>query len=194
MFFDLRNRRDDAEKNRLIASLRVSPGGGAGGADPRRGREYRAEMAEFGARFMGPPGDVLFRCGAGHGLCVDAYGRAQPCMGVRAPELTVDVLGAASARADALERFERLRELRATNPEYLRRCARLLPQGPLRAVPGQVVGRARHAGYPGGVPLRGRARAGALPGLARSRTKRDGRSPIGRIEVPGRPGRASMRE
>ena len=41
---------------------------------------------------MGPPGDALFGCGAGHGISVDAYGRAQPCMGVRAPELTVDVL------------------------------------------------------------------------------------------------------
>ena len=29
--------------------------------------EYRKEMAEFAAKFMGPAGDRLFACGAGHG-------------------------------------------------------------------------------------------------------------------------------
>lgn len=120
MFLDLRNRRDDPEKNRLIASLRISPEDGVA-VLARDEQRYRAEMAEFGARFMGPPGDELFRCGAGHGLSIDAYGRAQPCTGVRAPELTVDVLS--SSLADALERFGHLTELRATSPEYLRRCA-----------------------------------------------------------------------
>jgi len=120
MFFDLRNRRDDLAKNRLIESLRVSPEEGLA-VLTRDAAKYRADMAEFGARFMGPPGAELFRCGAGHGLSIDAYGRAQPCMGVRAPELTVDVLD--SSVHDALEHFAHLRELRATNPEYLRRCA-----------------------------------------------------------------------
>ena len=120
MFFDLRNRRDDPEKNRLIEALRASPEAGLA-VLTRDAAKYRAEMAEFGAKFMGPPGAELFGCGAGHGLSVDAYGRAQPCMGVRAPELTVDVL--TSTLADALERFADLREVRATNPEYLRRCA-----------------------------------------------------------------------
>ena len=55
---------------------------------------------------MGPPGAALFRCGAGHAVSVDAYGRAQPCMGVRAPEVTVDVL--AMSLGDALVRFARL--------------------------------------------------------------------------------------
>ena len=120
MFLDLRNRRDDAEKNRLIASLRVTPEEGVA-VLARDEARYRAEMAEFGARFMGPPGAELFRCGAVHGLSVDAYGRAQPCMGVRAPELTVDLLSA--SLAEALDRFAALRDVRATNPEYLRRCA-----------------------------------------------------------------------
>jgi radical SAM protein with 4Fe4S-binding SPASM domain len=120
MFFDLRSRRDDPEKNRLIASLRVSPEDGLA-VLTRDEVKYRAAMATFGARFMGPPGAELFRCGAGHGLSIDAYGRAQPCMGVRAPELTVDVL--AGSLHDALGRFKGLRDLRATDPEYLRRCA-----------------------------------------------------------------------
>ncbi len=48
-------------------------------------------------------------------------------MGVRAPELTVDVL--ATSLAGALDSFATLRELRATNPEYLRRCAACVLHG-----------------------------------------------------------------
>ena len=121
VLLDLRNRRDSEEKNRLIASLRLPPGE-AVAVLARDETKYRADMETFAARFMGPPGAELFRCGAGRAISVDAYGRAQPCMGVRAPELTVDVL-ATSSLEDALERFAGLRELRATNPEYLRRCA-----------------------------------------------------------------------
>ena len=120
VLLDLRNRRDDAEKNRLIASLRLPPED-AVALLTRDEEEYRAEAAAFAARFMGPPGADLFRCGAGHAISIDAYGRAQPCMGVRAPDLTVDVL--TSSLVETLDRFAGLRELRATNPEYLRRCA-----------------------------------------------------------------------
>ena len=120
MFFDLRNRRDDEAKNELIRSLRVSPEDGLR-ILARDVAAYRAEMSEFASKFMGRPDDRLFTCGAGHGLTIDAYGRAQPCMGVRAPELTVDVR--ASSLAEALDRFASLGEMRATNSEYLRRCA-----------------------------------------------------------------------
>jgi len=124
MFFDLRNRRDDANKNRLIESVRQSPQDGLA-VLTRDGAKYRKEMAEFASKFMGPPGDQLFGCGAGCGICVDAYGRAQPCMGLRAPELTVDVVGAfhESRLQNALDQFSHLSERRATNPDYLRRCA-----------------------------------------------------------------------
>ena len=134
---DLRSRRDDPERNRLIESLRLPPED-AVRVLTRRPEAYRRGMEEFRGKFMGPPGDRLFRCGAGHGVSIDAYGRAQPCMGVRAPELTVDLVGAGPASqagaepmslADALERFAGLRELRATNPEYLRRCARCSLKG-----------------------------------------------------------------
>jgi len=120
MFFDLRNRRDDPDKNGLVKSLRISP---EDALAVLTGDEavYRRETARFAARFMGPPGVELFRCGAGQGMCIDAYGRAQPCMGVRAPALTVDVLG--SSLIAALDRFAHLRDLRATNREYLCRCA-----------------------------------------------------------------------
>jgi len=120
MFFDLRNRRDDRDKNRLIESLRISPQEGLA-VLTREEATYGREMAEFSAKFMGPPGDELFRCGAGCGISVDAYGRVQPCMSLRAADLTVDIVSA--SLGEALDRFTELREVRATNPDYLRRCA-----------------------------------------------------------------------
>lgn len=120
MFFDLRGRRDDEAKNELVRSLRVTPEEGVT-ILARNEVKYRKEMAEFAGKFMGSSGDRLFTCGAGHSISIDAYGRAQPCMGLRAPELTVDVLS--SSLTGALERFASLKELRATDPEYLRRCA-----------------------------------------------------------------------
>ena len=120
LFFDLRGRRDDAVKNRLIESIRPTPEQ-AVAVLTRDEAGYRLAMADFAAKFMGPSGDRLFACGAGRAISVDAYGRAQPCLGLRVPGLTVDVL--ASSLAEALERFGALGEMRATNPEYLRRCS-----------------------------------------------------------------------
>jgi radical SAM protein with 4Fe4S-binding SPASM domain len=124
MLFDFRNRRDDEEKNRLIGSLRLSPQAGLA-VRTRDKKKYRDEMTEFASRFLGPTGDALFACGAGHEICIDAYGRAQPCMGVRAPELTCAVTGTEGRLSlrEALDRFSRLQTLHATNPDYLRRCA-----------------------------------------------------------------------
>jgi hypothetical protein len=122
-----------------------------------RNPNYRKSMREFAGKFMGPPGDKLFNCGAGHGACVDAYGQAQMCMGLRHPEMVYDLrddchceerslrrsnphiaeLGIASQKTLAMtplryaltEFFPRLRELRATNPDYLNRCARCFLKG-----------------------------------------------------------------
>jgi radical SAM protein with 4Fe4S-binding SPASM domain len=130
MLFDLRNRRDDGDKNRLIESLRPPPQEVLA-VLTRDEPAYRREMEEFAAAFMGPSGDKLFACGAGHGLCIDAYGRAQPCMGIRAPELTCDVIGAGSRMSlrEALDSFARLGHMHATNPDYLRRCAVCILKG-----------------------------------------------------------------
>ncbi len=135
MWFDLRNRRDDENKNRLIKSLRLSPSEGLAVLTRDEAR-YRKDMAEFASKFMGPQGDRLFGCGAGCSISIDAYGRAQPCMLMRAPELTIDLVGngredrmargegdAPMRLSDALARFSHLGELRATNPDYQRRCA-----------------------------------------------------------------------
>jgi radical SAM protein with 4Fe4S-binding SPASM domain len=134
LLFDLRNRRDDAGKNRLIKSVRPSPREGLA-ALTRDDTTFRKKTAEFASKCMGPPGDQLFRCGASEGrsACVDSYGRAQPCMGIRAPELTVPLLAQGAEGAfrmqDALARFVRLRELRATNPDYLAKCAPCILRG-----------------------------------------------------------------
>jgi radical SAM protein with 4Fe4S-binding SPASM domain len=132
LFFDLRHRRDDPARDRLIRSLRVAPDDGVA-ILTREPERYRKGLTEFGARCMGPPGDRLFRCGAGRGVSVDAYGRAQPCMSFRAPEYGVDLVGAegggAASLAAALDRYDSLGDARATDPEYLRRCARCFLKG-----------------------------------------------------------------
>ena len=142
IFLDLRNRRDDEKKNALIASLRLSPQEGEAMLT-RDAAKYRKGTEEFAAKFMGPSGDALFRCGAGNGMCVDAYGFAQPCMGVRAPELTFN-LRSRSLRggerhrsnpgnepagekrnmlSEALDFFKNIKTIKAAHPDYLRRCA-----------------------------------------------------------------------
>ncbi len=142
LFLDLRGRRDNPRKNALIKSLRLPPADGLS-VLTRDAESYRRGVSEFASRCMGPPRDALFTCGAGHCVCVDAYGRVQPCMGMRAPEFTVALdLGRSSARrgepseaaggvtlARALDLFLPLGQMRAGNPEYLRRCARCFLRG-----------------------------------------------------------------
>jgi len=130
VFFDLRSRRDDADKNALITSMHLSAKESLAVLMRDEGG-YRKEMAEFAMKFMGPRGEKLFTCGAGCAVCVDAYGCVQPCMGMRAPELTYHTAGANdhSLLRDALDQFSHLRELRATNPDYLRRCAACFLKG-----------------------------------------------------------------
>jgi radical SAM protein with 4Fe4S-binding SPASM domain len=127
MFFDLRGRRDSAVKNRQIAGLRLSPEDGS--AILSRHREaYFKEMRQFCSKFMRPSRERVFACGAGHGICVDAYGRAQACLMLRHPDTAYD-LKAGSLRDAVTSFFPRLREMRATNPDYLARCARCFLKG-----------------------------------------------------------------
>jgi radical SAM protein with 4Fe4S-binding SPASM domain len=127
MFLDLRNRRDNSEKNRQIESLRATPEEGLRVLN-RHALGYRREMAVFCQKFMAPPGDRLFNCGAGHGGCVDAYGGFRPCIGFCAPEWTYNLLR--GNLRGALEKFfRRMGEVQATNPDYLARCARCFLKG-----------------------------------------------------------------
>lgn len=127
MFFDLRGRRDLPAKNRLIQSLRASPEDGVRMLK-RQGQAYLQDMREFCGKFMGPPGDLLFTCGAGDGACIDAYGALQPCLLLRHPDLAYN-LRKGSLKEALTEFFPGLRQTRATNPDYLARCARCFLKG-----------------------------------------------------------------
>lgn len=147
LLLELRSRRDDAVKNQAIASLRLSPADVlqvlAGDDD-----QYHRDAARFAATFSPAPTTRLFGCGAGRSVCIDAYGVAQPCMGLRDPRLTVKLdqrpdfsqegdcardrsaaTQAGCTLAEALDRFMALSEMRAGNPEYLRRCGRCVLKG-----------------------------------------------------------------
>jgi radical SAM protein with 4Fe4S-binding SPASM domain len=128
MFFHLRGRRDSLTKNRLIQSLRLKPEDGVA-LLKREGEAYVKVMGEFCAKFMGPPGDRLFACGAGYGVCVDAYGVLQSCLLLRHPDTVYD-LKKGSLKDALINFFPRLREeTRALNPDYLARCARCFLRG-----------------------------------------------------------------
>lgn len=127
MFFDLRCRRDSERKNRLIMKNRLSAEEGLRVLTRQKGR-YIKEMKEFCSKFMRPPGDKLFSCGAGCGGCVDAYGSFQPCMMLRHPDTVYDLKN--GSLEDALTNFfPKIRETRAANPEYLQRCAKCFLKG-----------------------------------------------------------------
>lgn len=128
MFFSLRCRRDLNEKNNLIKELRISPEEGLRMLNRKEGK-YFDEMREFCLKFIGPRGNQLFCCGAGiGGGCVDAYGYFQPCMELRHPD-TVYNLKKGSLKDALVNFFPRIREMKATNQEYLRRCAHCFLKG-----------------------------------------------------------------
>ena len=123
MLFDLRSRRDHQSKNESIRGLRLS-GEEVVSMLGRRSARYFKEMKEFSSKFMHPPGDRLFSCGG----CVDAYGYFQPCLLLRNPDTVYDLKG--GSLKDALTGFfPRVREMKAANPEYLKRCARCFLKG-----------------------------------------------------------------
>jgi radical SAM protein with 4Fe4S-binding SPASM domain len=127
VFLEKRNRKDNVEKDRQIEALRLSPEE-ALAVQIHHSHKGREEMPQFCQRFLGPPGDELFGCGAGKSLCVDAYGRLQPCLSLRAPELTYDLRNG-TIREALQQFFPQLRGLRAANPDYLERCARCFLKG-----------------------------------------------------------------
>lgn len=127
MLFDLRGRRDSSAKNRLIKSLRASPSATIQIFNRHR-EAYFKEMLRFCQKFIGPPGKKLFTCGASHGVCVDAYGNFQPCLSLRAPDLTYDLK--MGTLQDALTRVvPKLKKITAVNPQYLQRCSRCFLKG-----------------------------------------------------------------
>ena len=135
IYLSLRTRRDSPAKNRQIAALRFSPEAGVA-LEARNEEAYRRGMEEFNAKFTGPQGDRLFTCGAGEAGCVDAYGAYQMCMLLRHPDMVYD-LKQGTLRGALTDVFPRFRELRATNPAYLNRCARCFLRGLCEQCPGK---------------------------------------------------------
>jgi radical SAM protein with 4Fe4S-binding SPASM domain len=127
MFFDLRGRRDSPQKNQRISRLRANPHENLA-VLTRNEVEYRKEMQTFCTRFLGSPGPLLFSCGAGHRVCIDAYGIIQPCVLLRIPELCED-LRKHSLRELLTEFFPRIKKIKTENPDYLNRCARCFIRG-----------------------------------------------------------------
>lgn len=128
LFFNLRYRRDSDEKNNLIKKLRASADEGLKMLI-RNESGFYDEMKEFCGSFMGPSGDKLFSCGAGtRSGCVDAYGFFSPCLLLKAPETSYS-LKSGSIR-DALQNFfPSIRERKAENHDYLKRCSRCFLHG-----------------------------------------------------------------
>jgi radical SAM protein with 4Fe4S-binding SPASM domain len=128
MLFDLRSRRDSAEKNHRIQSLRLSPDEVIEFTSRRR-EEHLRETREFCSTFTRPPGRGLFPCGAGvSGGCVDAYGTLQLCLLLRHPDTVYDLKK--GSLTDAMkEFFPKVRQLKAQNLQYLNRCARCFLNG-----------------------------------------------------------------
>ena len=127
LLLELRGRRDSARRNRLIESLRLPPEEVVRFLNRRR-RVHRRDMMEFCRRFIAPPGERLFACGAGRGGCADAYGRLQPCLSLRAPGLGIDLRRASLKRA-LTSGFSGLRSIVARDPAYIERCARCFLKG-----------------------------------------------------------------
>lgn len=127
VILDYRARRDNLQKNRLIAKMRNSPKDIVA-FHRRGGNRFLQEMACYCEQFSGPKGDLLFSCGAGNGGCVDAYGNYQMCLQLRDPQV-VYPLGGGSLLLGLTQAFPSFRTLKAKNPDYLKRCARCFLNG-----------------------------------------------------------------
>ena len=127
ILLDLRGRRDSPGRSKLIANMRLTPEECLAELTGNKD-QYIKDMAHFGIKFLGPQGDLLFNCGAGEKPCVDAYGVVQMCMLLRHPDCVYD-LKSGTMREAMTHVFPRMREIKATNPEYLQRCARCFLKG-----------------------------------------------------------------
>jgi radical SAM protein with 4Fe4S-binding SPASM domain len=128
ILFELRSRRDSKQKNSIIKGLRLPPEDVVAFSS-RRQEKYLREMREFCSKFTRPSGKNIFSCGAGvMNGCLDAYGYLQPCMLLRHPD-TVYNLKKGSLKNALTNFFPKIRQMKATNPDYLARCARCFLHG-----------------------------------------------------------------
>jgi radical SAM protein with 4Fe4S-binding SPASM domain len=123
----VRSRRDSANRNQMIRSLRRDPSVREKLVSEVTDGKDRG-LLEFCRTFLGPQGSSLFNCGFGAKPSLDAYGRLQPCLGLRAPEFTVDLRQTSLAEAISTF-FPSLKKKETSDPEYLRRCGRCFLKG-----------------------------------------------------------------
>ncbi|MFX0093445.1 MAG: radical SAM protein [Candidatus Hodarchaeota archaeon] len=132
-----RGHRDSKIKNHQIKKIRLSP------KEileilTRNKQTYDNEMKLFCRKFLGPVGKNLFSCGAGKDtLTISAYGDVQMCTLLRHPD-TVFNIKKRTIQSIISNDFPKLLETKATNPNYLTRCAKcflkaLCDQCPARA-------------------------------------------------------------
>jgi len=121
MDFNLRGRRDNEQKNTRISRLRATPQQTL--AILSRDEDgYRKGQQQFAEKFMRPGGVDLFNCGCGKGGSVDAYGKLQPCLLMRHPDLVYDLKN--GTIQEALDHyFPKVLQQQAQDPLYLERCA-----------------------------------------------------------------------
>lgn len=121
MEFNLRARRDRHAKNLQIQKLRATPEEALSHLI-RYGEDYLESQRMFAAKFMKPAGTKIFTCGCGKGGSVDAFGKFQPCLLLRHPDLTYDL--ESGSMQEALDTvFPVMREMVVKNQDYLRRCS-----------------------------------------------------------------------
>lgn len=117
--FEFRERRDSDKKNKIISSLRNIDNIPAA---PDR------SMVEFCSKFIGPPGNELFSCGAGESVSVDAYGFAHPCLTLKAGEFAYD-LKKGSIKDAIFKYYPEKLKVKVSDSEYLKRCAKCFLKG-----------------------------------------------------------------
>ena len=137
MFFDLRTRRDSEAANERIRHLRPIPDEAIAHLTRDRERYFKG-MREFCGKFMRPPGEKLFACGAGnHSGTVDAYGNFQVCMLLRHPDTVYNLRS--GTLEDALDNFfPKVLAARTQNPDYLQKCAICFLKGLCEQCPGKA--------------------------------------------------------
>lgn len=122
ILLNLRTRRDSAVSNKMIKYLRLPPKECAALLTLNNSVNHR-NFADNAEQFLYPKGERLFsHFGAGNTGCIDAYGNYQMCLLLRHPDMIYD-LTKGSLKKAITNVIPHLRETRAKNPEYLKRCA-----------------------------------------------------------------------
>ncbi|WP_167505735.1 radical SAM/SPASM domain-containing protein [Desulfosediminicola flagellatus] len=124
IFFDLRVRRDSESKNSRIESLRPAAKQALEFLT-RNEDEFLAEIKSFCSQFATPPGLKLLGCEAGSkSISVDPYGMGYPCLLLRHPDFSYDLLKGSLKCALDQFKFKAAEMSAQPGSEYDQRCAK----------------------------------------------------------------------